>query len=83
MAKKRISGGEQDNQDVDYIAPANPAVRIDPDVKELLARCAAAIGKSEKDVADLAIREYCERHSAAIVSKLKELIEQLSAKKPR
>lgn len=82
MAKRKIPG-KTDDSGMDYTGPANPAVRIDGEVKELLARVSAALGRSEKEVADSAIREYCERHSAEILDKLKSLMQQLGGGKQR
>ncbi len=71
-----------DDTGINYKPPSNPAVRIDPEVKEMLARLSAATAKSEKEVADTAIREYFQRNRSTVIEKLKILINDLESYKP-
>jgi hypothetical protein len=59
------------------VAAGGTPIKVDVQTDKLISHAAHFLGRSKKDVVDLAIREYIENHREAIHNGVSEALQQL------
>jgi hypothetical protein len=59
------------------VATAGTPIKVDVQTDKLISHAAHFLGRSKKDVVDLAVREYIENHREAIHNGVSEALQQL------
>ena len=59
------------------MATAGTPIKVDAQTDKLISHAAHFLGRSKKDVVDIAVREYIENHREAIRNGVSEALQQL------